>query len=88
MIFFSKLFARDYFRRVVLLLVYIMLEYAAFTLHAYTLRICPCVHSPVKDTVVTNDRWGAGTTCRHGGYFTCHDRYNPGQLHDMIYVHY
>jgi len=36
MIFFSKLFAHDYFRRVVLLLVYIMLEYAAFTLHAYT----------------------------------------------------
>ena len=55
---------------------------------AYTFCICPCVHSPVKDTVVTNDRWGAGTTCRHGGYFTCHDRYNPGKLHDMIYVHY
>ncbi|KAI0241181.1 Alpha-L-fucosidase [Lamellibrachia satsuma] len=34
--------------------------------------------SPVKDTVVTNDRWGAGTACKHGGYYTCHDRYNPG----------
>ena len=33
--------------------------------------------SPVKETVVTNDRWGSDTHCRHGGYFTCHDRYNP-----------
>ncbi|KAG0430352.1 hypothetical protein HPB47_022771 [Ixodes persulcatus] len=33
--------------------------------------------SPVKDTVVTNDRWGDGCTCKHGGYFTCDDRYNP-----------
>jgi len=32
----------------------------------------------VKDTVVTNDRWGTGTACHHGGYFTCHDHYNPG----------
>jgi len=37
-------------------------------------------HSPVKDTVVTNDRWGAGIPCHHGGYFTCHDKYNPGQF--------
>jgi len=36
--------------------------------------------SPVKDTVVTNDRWGTGTMCHHGGYYTCHDRYNPGTL--------
>jgi len=34
--------------------------------------------SPVKDTVVTNDRWGSGIACHHGGYFTCNDRYNPG----------
>ncbi len=34
--------------------------------------------SPVKDTVVTNDRWGTGTGCHHGGYYTCSDRYNPG----------
>ncbi|KAK7102827.1 hypothetical protein V1264_020994 [Littorina saxatilis] len=34
--------------------------------------------SPVKDTVVTNDRWGIGVTCHHGGYLTCMDRYNPG----------
>jgi len=37
--------------------------------------------SPVKDTVVTNDRWGAdGVRCNHGGFYTCHDRYNPGKL--------
>ncbi|XP_048345325.1 plasma alpha-L-fucosidase isoform X2 [Sphaerodactylus townsendi] len=36
--------------------------------------------SPVRDTVVTNDRWGAGTICKHGGYYTCSDRYNPGHL--------
>ncbi|XP_071112373.1 alpha-L-fucosidase-like [Haliotis cracherodii] len=36
--------------------------------------------SPVKDTVVTNDRWGKGDLCLHGGFLTCHDRYNPGVL--------
>lgn len=36
--------------------------------------------SPVKDTVVTNDRWGDGTSCKHGGYYSCQDRYDPGKL--------
>nr|KAG5704118.1 hypothetical protein BaRGS_009648 [Batillaria attramentaria] len=36
--------------------------------------------SPVKDTVVTNDRWGNDTRCKHGGYWTCHDYYNPGLI--------
>ncbi|NXA52884.1 FUCO2 fucosidase, partial [Nothocercus julius] len=36
--------------------------------------------SPVRDTVVTNDRWGVGSICRHGGFYTCSDRYNPGHL--------
>ena len=35
--------------------------------------------SPVKDTVVYNDRWGSGNTCKHGSFFTCSDRYNPGK---------
>ncbi|VDI82404.1 alpha-L-fucosidase [Mytilus galloprovincialis] len=35
---------------------------------------------PVKDTVVTNDRWGSGCSCKHGGFYTCSDRYNPGKL--------
>lgn len=36
--------------------------------------------SPVKDVVVTNDRWGSGTACKHGGFYTCSDRFNPGHL--------
>lgn len=35
--------------------------------------------SPVKETVVVNDRWGTGTGCKHGDFFSCHDRYNPGR---------
>lgn len=30
--------------------------------------------------MVTNDRWGAGVMCEHGGFLTCADRYNPGKL--------
>ncbi|XP_023694858.2 plasma alpha-L-fucosidase isoform X1 [Paramormyrops kingsleyae] len=36
--------------------------------------------SPVRKTVVTNDRWGLNSMCKHGGYYTCTDRYNPGHL--------
>jgi len=36
--------------------------------------------SPVKNSVVVNDRWGSGDTCVNGGYWTCEDRYNPHQL--------
>lgn len=36
--------------------------------------------SPVKGTVVVNDRWGNGTTCKHGGVWNCADRYNPGHI--------
>ncbi|CAL4244285.1 unnamed protein product, partial [Meganyctiphanes norvegica] len=36
--------------------------------------------SPVKDTVVVNDRWGQDCRCLHGSYKTCTDRYNPGIL--------
>lgn len=35
--------------------------------------------SPVKETVVTNDRWGIDTACKHGDFYTCDDRYNPGK---------
>lgn len=34
--------------------------------------------SPVKNEVVVNDRWGVGAMCAHGDYFTCSDRFNPG----------
>lgn len=37
-------------------------------------------HSPVRNTVVTNDRWGSGSICTHGGFYTCADRYQPGHL--------
>lgn len=36
--------------------------------------------SPVRETIVTNDRWGQGTLCKHGDFITCSDRYNPGVL--------
>ncbi|KAL1513457.1 hypothetical protein ABEB36_002865 [Hypothenemus hampei] len=36
--------------------------------------------SPVKDFVVTNDRWGDGVVCKHGDFYTCDDRYDPGTL--------
>ncbi|XP_012245713.2 alpha-L-fucosidase [Bombus impatiens] len=36
--------------------------------------------SPVKDTVVVNDRWGQNIPCHHGDFYTCSDRYNPGVL--------
>ena len=36
--------------------------------------------SAVKDTVVWNDRWGNDTLCKHGGFLTCTDRYQPDSL--------
>lgn len=32
----------------------------------------------MKDDVVVNDRWGTDVACKHGGFYTCDDRYNPG----------
>lgn len=37
--------------------------------------------SPVRKTVVTNDRWGTDAMCKHGGFLTCDDRFNPGNLY-------
>ncbi|CAM4578895.1 unnamed protein product [Lepidochelys kempii] len=36
--------------------------------------------SPVKDTVVVNDRWCNNCSCNHGGYYNCADKYKPGTL--------
>ncbi|KAM8796157.1 tissue alpha-L-fucosidase [Eudromia elegans] len=36
--------------------------------------------SPVKDTVVVNDRWCNNCSCHHGGYYNCADKYKPGAL--------
>ncbi|XP_071115108.1 alpha-L-fucosidase-like [Haliotis cracherodii] len=42
--------------------------------------------SPVKDVVVTNDRWCTDCKCNHGGVYTCGDRYNPGVLQKHKWV--
>lgn len=34
----------------------------------------------MRDTIITNDRWGFGTACHHGDFYNCQDRYNPGIL--------
>ena len=36
--------------------------------------------SPVRDVVVTNDRWGKETSCKHGGFLSCDDRHNPSKF--------
>ncbi len=36
--------------------------------------------SPVKDSVVVNDRWAWDTTNNHGGFHSGMDRWNPGEL--------
>ena len=36
--------------------------------------------SPVKNTVVTNDRWGKAANCKYGDFLSCSDRYNPKTL--------
>jgi len=36
--------------------------------------------SPVKDTVVVNDRWGNDCRGKNGGYYTPYDGYNPGHI--------
>ena len=44
---------------------------------------CPLTQPHDRSTFlsqVVNDRWGLGTMCRHGGFHTCFDRYNPGHL--------
>ncbi len=34
--------------------------------------------SPIRDSVVVNDRWAIESVCKHGGFFTCGDHYTPG----------
>lgn len=35
--------------------------------------------SSVKESVVTNDRWGRDAQCKHGDILNCADRYLPGK---------
>jgi alpha-L-fucosidase len=37
-------------------------------------------NSTVAKTAVWNDRWGQETLCKHGGFLTCTDRYEPTDL--------
>jgi len=56
-------------------------EYAPYTYWNSTEFIAWLYNdSPVKDTIVTNDRWGNGISCKHGDFYTCSDRFNPGVL--------
>ncbi|XP_064478244.1 alpha-L-fucosidase-like isoform X1 [Ornithodoros turicata] len=36
--------------------------------------------SPVRETVVVNDRWGINANCKHGDFYNCKDNYDPGVL--------
>uniref|UniRef100_UPI00358EC362 tissue alpha-L-fucosidase-like n=1 Tax=Myxine glutinosa TaxID=7769 RepID=UPI00358EC362 len=36
--------------------------------------------SPVKAKVVVNDRWGSDCRCKHGDFWNCNDKFNPGTL--------
>ncbi len=40
-------------------------------------------NSSVKDTVVWNDRWGKDTSCRHGSFWNCHDKWRPNTTMDQ-----
>ena len=42
--------------------------------------------SPVKASIVTNDRWGNTTSCKHGDFYNCQDRYNPGNIFIYLFV--
>jgi alpha-L-fucosidase len=37
-------------------------------------------HSPVAESAIWNDRWGSDTLCKHGGFVTCKDHFQPGKL--------
>ena len=37
-------------------------------------------YSPVKDSIVVNDRWGTDANCKHGDVKLCKDRYIPSEL--------
>lgn len=38
--------------------------------------------SPVRSSVVVNDRWGKGVRCKHGDFFNCDDQFSPGVLQE------
>ena len=44
------------------------------------------VCSPVKDSVVVNDRWGNNTRCKHGGFWNCQDHFDPGEASALLFL--
>ncbi|CAC5413031.1 FUCA [Mytilus coruscus] len=40
-------------------------------------------YSPAKEEVVTNDRWDKDVNCKHGGFLTCSDIYDPDILKEI-----
>ena len=63
----------------------IIVDFGAFlgcrlksTMILLSIDICLFIFSPVKDKILTNDRWGGDTFCKHGGFWTCSDRFHPG----------
>lgn len=40
--------------------------------------------SPVRNTVVVNDRWGKDTDCRHGGFYNCKSKYTTSKFKMII----
>ena len=63
------------------LLYYCYVLFQMFTCQcSWIIVICLYVRcSPVKDTVVVNDRWGSDSRNKHGGVFTGSDRFHPGK---------
>ena len=44
------------------------------------------MYSAIKDTVVVGDRLGSDANCKHGDYYTCHDRYQPQSLQNHLWM--
>ena len=42
------------------------------------------LYSPVRDNVLVNDRWGAGTACKHGDVRNCQDKFDPSMIGFVI----
>ena len=42
------------------------------------------LYSPVRDNVLVNDRWGAGTACKHGDVRNCQDKFDPSMSSFVI----
>ena len=61
-----------------------MLRATAACLQRLTDAVFVC--SPVKDSVVVNDRWGNNTRCKHGGFWNCQDHFDPGEASTLLFL--